>query len=229
MLNGAGTETSKRGHYPAPPHLQLIPINKNTQTHFILESSCRVRPEPVLRNDRPCSVRNWHHTKQNTAVRLFFVARTDVSTQVVQIVVGDRMIVEHHLPLRRSVGERCENASFEPFVYKNAIILPRQARDKHRESTQKRERRFPHLRRVVEALNQRHARALAAAGLADKRHLSARLDNEAEAVEHLRRNIGQQKTHARYFFLNFPYVCPEPVMVKCSFLYTNGSKTLRSA
>ena len=108
------------------------------------------------------------------------------------------------------------------------MVLPRQARDKHRESTQKRERRFPHLRRVVEALNQRHARALAAAGLADKRHLGARLDNEAEAVEHLRRNIGQQKTHARYFFLNFPYVCPEPVMVKCSFLYIHTNDIAKS-
>jgi hypothetical protein len=25
---------------------------------------------------------------------------------------------------------------------------------------------------------------------------------------------------------SFPYVCPEPVLVKCSFLYTNGSKIL---
>jgi hypothetical protein len=25
-------------------------------------------------------------------------------------------------------------------------------------------------------------------------------------------------------FLRFPYVCPEPVLVKCSFLCTNGSK-----
>jgi hypothetical protein len=25
-------------------------------------------------------------------------------------------------------------------------------------------------------------------------------------------------------FLSFPYVCPEPVLVKCSFLYINGSK-----
>jgi hypothetical protein len=29
------------------------------------------------------------------------------------------------------------NGIFEPFLYKNAIILPRQARDEHRESTQK--------------------------------------------------------------------------------------------
>jgi hypothetical protein len=26
------------------------------------------------------------------------------------------------------------------------------------------------------------------------------------------------------FFLSFPYVCPEPVLVKCSFSYINGSK-----
>jgi hypothetical protein len=26
-------------------------------------------------------------------------------------------------------------------------------------------------------------------------------------------------------FLSFPYVCPEPVLVKCSFLYINGSKS----
>jgi hypothetical protein len=25
-------------------------------------------------------------------------------------------------------------------------------------------------------------------------------------------------------FLSFPYVCPEPVLAKCSFLYINGSK-----
>jgi hypothetical protein len=25
-------------------------------------------------------------------------------------------------------------------------------------------------------------------------------------------------------FFEFPYVCPEPVLVKCSFLYINGSK-----
>jgi outer membrane protein assembly factor BamB len=28
----------------------------------------------------------------------------------------------------------------------------------------------------------------------------------------------------RYSFLSFPYVCPEPVLVKCSFIYVNGSK-----
>ena len=28
----------------------------------------------------------------------------------------------------------------------------------------------------------------------------------------------------RHSFLNFSYVCPEPVLVKCSVLYTNGSK-----
>ena len=26
-------------------------------------------------------------------------------------------------------------------------------------------------------------------------------------------------------FLNFPYVCPEPVLAKCSFLYINGAKS----
>ena len=25
-------------------------------------------------------------------------------------------------------------------------------------------------------------------------------------------------------FLSFPYVCPEPVLIKCSFLYINGAK-----
>jgi hypothetical protein len=29
----------------------------------------------------------------------------------------------------------------------------------------------------------------------------------------------------RSFFWSFPYVCPEPVLVKCSFLYINGSKS----
>jgi hypothetical protein len=31
----------------------------------------------------------------------------------------------------------------------------------------------------------------------------------------------------RHSFLNFPYVCPEPVLVKCSFIYiyTNGAKS----
>jgi hypothetical protein len=29
----------------------------------------------------------------------------------------------------------------------------------------------------------------------------------------------------RHSFLTFPYVCPEPVLVKCSFLYINGSKS----
>jgi hypothetical protein len=28
----------------------------------------------------------------------------------------------------------------------------------------------------------------------------------------------------RHLFLSFPYVCPEPVLAKCSFLYINGSK-----
>ena len=27
-----------------------------------------------------------------------------------------------------------------------------------------------------------------------------------------------------HLFLSFPYVCPEPVLAKCSFLYINGSK-----
>jgi hypothetical protein len=29
----------------------------------------------------------------------------------------------------------------------------------------------------------------------------------------------------RHSFLSFPYVCPEPVLVKCSFLYINGTKS----
>ena len=29
----------------------------------------------------------------------------------------------------------------------------------------------------------------------------------------------------RHFFLNFSYVCPEPVLVKCSFLFINGAKS----
>jgi hypothetical protein len=34
----------------------------------------------------------------------------------------------------------------------------------------------------------------------------------------------RHKTHP-LFFECFPYVCPEPVLVKCSFLYINGSKS----
>ncbi len=29
----------------------------------------------------------------------------------------------------------------------------------------------------------------------------------------------------RHSFLSFPYNCPEPVLVKCSFLYINDSKS----
>ena len=29
----------------------------------------------------------------------------------------------------------------------------------------------------------------------------------------------------RHSFLSFPYVCPEPVLVKCSFIYINGAKS----
>ena len=50
----------------------------------------------------------------------------------------------------------CENGRFEPFVHTNAIILPRQARDKHRESTQKRPYRFliqARLRRCMHAVS----------------------------------------------------------------------------
>eukprot|EP01046_Picozoa_sp_COSAG06_P032215 COSAG06_NODE_3202_length_5693_cov_3.420272_4_plen_125_part_00 len=32
-----------------------------------------------------------------------------------------------------------------------------------------------------------------------------------------------EKCHS--FFECFPYVCPEPVLVKCSFLYINGAKS----
>jgi hypothetical protein len=35
------------------------------------------------------------------------------------------------------VGGEKTPSLFEPFIYKNVIVLPRQARDKHRESTQK--------------------------------------------------------------------------------------------
>jgi hypothetical protein len=31
--------------------------------------------------------------------------------------------------------------------------------------------------------------------------------------------------NASLFFECFPYVCPEPVLVKCSFLYINGAKS----
>ena len=35
----------------------------------------------------------------------------------------------------------------------------------------------------------------------------------------------EQACEKRHSFLNFSYVCPEPVLVKCSFCYKNGSNS----
>eukprot|EP01046_Picozoa_sp_COSAG06_P020396 COSAG06_NODE_1490_length_9281_cov_6.074820_4_plen_121_part_00 len=35
---------------------------------------------------------------------------------------------------------------------------------------------------------------------------------------------GPETVRKTAFFLSFPYVCPEPVLAKCSFLYINGAK-----
>jgi hypothetical protein len=50
----------------------------------------------------------------------------------------------YHVPLDAfSMHRRLrENGTFEPFVYENAIILPRQARDKHRENSKNKDAVF---------------------------------------------------------------------------------------
>jgi hypothetical protein len=46
--------------------------------------------------------------------------------------------VERHGRRRINAPGNENGSGFEPFIYLKTIILPRQARDKHRESTQKR-------------------------------------------------------------------------------------------
>ena len=49
-----------------------------------------------------------------------------------------------------------------------------------------------------------------------------------ERGKHVGRTFGSErlrkhrKLQQNGLFLSFPYVCPEPVLVKCSFLYING-------
>eukprot|EP01046_Picozoa_sp_COSAG06_P013623 COSAG06_NODE_828_length_12054_cov_67.028440_11_plen_361_part_00 len=94
-----------------------------------------------------------------------------------------------------------------PFDAKNAAILPRQARGKHRESTQK-ERSMRFLTEALGVENRGFVRRLAS------RHLAASGGG---------RLITPEKTVV--FFECFPHVCPEPVLVNDRFLYINGSKT----
>jgi hypothetical protein len=42
----------------------------------------------------------------------------------------------------------------------------------------------------------------------------------------LREQLGdERRPEKNVLFLSFSYVCPEPVLVKCSFLYINGAKS----
>jgi hypothetical protein len=50
------------------------------------------------------------------------------------------------------------------------------------------------------------------------------VDKLAKISTQLRTETQMQVRKRRRIFECFPYVCPEPVLVKCSFLYTNGSK-----
>jgi hypothetical protein len=58
----------------------------------------------------------------------------------------------------------------------------------------------------------------------------------AEVCKHTIKQPSQQRAHftnacteeKRTFFWSFPYVCPEPVLVKCSFFYIDGSKRRRA-
>jgi hypothetical protein len=54
-------------------------------------------------------------------------------------------------------------------------------------------------------------------------HRRGRQPGEQDSIDRALENL--RKTQA-LFFECFPYVCPEPVLVKCSFLhYINGSKS----
>jgi hypothetical protein len=108
-----------------------------------------------------------------------------------------------------AIASYAKNGSFEmPFIYINATFLPRQTRDKHRVSTQK---RLP----FSQVLQLSPARA-------DCRRPPC-LDRPGREARH-RYLLPHRCVRKTASFLSFPYVCPEPVLAKCSFLYINGSK-----
>ena len=82
-------------------------------------------------------------------------------------------------------------------LYLNAIISPRLARDKHRE-------------------NSKTDRVLAA--LTACAHVGNRSDGVGAVL------LRSLKEETASLFECFPYVCPEPVLVKSSHLYINGAK-----
>jgi hypothetical protein len=86
----------------------------------------------------------------------------------------------------------CKEAPlFAPFYTKNAIMVPRQAREKHRERALKKEWRF-----------------IYKLGFDYQEGAPCALNGAKNGI----------------FFECFPYVCPEPVLAKRTFLYTNGAK-----
>jgi hypothetical protein len=77
----------------------------------------------------------------------------DVGANAIAKAVANNRCIE-------DLGEprRQETACFEPFIYMNAIILPRQARDKHRESTQQKSDAFSQDWRAILSLTRGPAR-----------------------------------------------------------------------
>ena len=122
-----------------------------------------------------------------------------------------------------------ERHLFEPFIY-TMIILPRQARDKHRESTQKK-MRFPHrfATHVIWIVNNIYNDIILYIYILFwlfiflKWIVRSRYTWLVGCPMASWGPMWALKT-ALVFVECFPYVCPEPVLVKWSFLYINGSK-----
>jgi hypothetical protein len=95
----------------------------------------------------------------------------------------------------------------QPFLYIKCIFLPRQARDKHRESTQKRQ---------LFCCRHRANGTIFANGTKVHTYYDAELGTNSTGYDG---TLGADWDSIsgcvkRHLFLSFPYVCPEPVLAK---------------
>jgi hypothetical protein len=134
----------------------------------------------------------------------------------------------------------CKTVFFR-HLYIKMMILPRQARDKHRENSKTCVRHHKKTSHHDNAVTTQHIAAHSTAQhKATAQHSTAKQLRQASWSTHVSRTRGPNSgvmtrpcrpyspspaCEKRHSFLNFSYVCPEPVLVKRCILYINGARS----
>ena len=148
-----------------------------------------VAPHPIslgcaeLRPRQHSATHNRRHAAATCCIMIIHTTSSSVSPTV-----GAAGHTTHRPALRKT--------AFLSHLYMKTIMLPRQGRDQHRESTQKKMPFF------APGLHQQRGRSISCERRARRRRL--------------------RKTQPLFVLGCFPHVCPEPVLVKRCILYING-------